>query len=170
MVAEGGKISMNVYILIGIVAVIVIVGFVFMMSMIVRLINRVKLLQRTIQNMEEKNTNIHLATQVEKNEQDIQALIEQGYKNQQTMYGIFSRHGIIRYDAFGNVGGKLSFSLAMLDNTDSGFILTSLHQDESSYVFLKEVIKGDTYQDLSDEEKNALSKAKKVIVVDNMEI
>ncbi|MDO5696242.1 MAG: DUF4446 family protein [Eubacteriales bacterium] len=152
------------YIIYGIIALV----FILVFMLIARLVRQVRKLQKMVKNVEEKNTNVHLATQVEKNEEDIRTLIEQNYKLNKITSGTFAKHGIIRYDAFGNVGGRLSFSLAILDRYDTGFVLSSLHQDEGSYVFIKEVIRGETYQDLSDEETNALNKAKKIIVVDDL--
>ena len=73
----------------------------------------------------------------------------------------FQKFSITKYDAFKEMGGKLSFSLCMLtDNTD-GFIMTSVHSsNEGCYVYIKEIIKGEPYVLLSEEEKKVLSQAK----------
>ena len=39
-----------------------------------------------------------------------------------------NKYGIVKYDAFDDVGGKMSFALAMLDKENTGFILNAIHQ------------------------------------------
>lgn len=73
----------------------------------------------------------------------------------------YQKVGIVKYDAFKEMGGKLSFSLALLDNDNTGFVLNSMHSREGCYTYIKEIIKGNSYITLSDEEKEALEKAKK---------
>ena len=72
-----------------------------------------------------------------------------------------TRYGIVKYDAFDDVGGKLSFALAMLDRNDTGFVLNAIHSKENCYLYLKEVVKGESYIMLSHEEVEALRAAKK---------
>lgn len=68
--------------------------------------------------------------------------------------------GIVNFDAFDDVTGKLSFSLAMLNNNNDGIILTSLYGHNSCNTYLREVVSGETPIKLLDEEKEALEKAK----------
>jgi hypothetical protein len=68
--------------------------------------------------------------------------------------------GIVKYDAFMEMGGKLSFVLALLDKNNDGFILNSVHSSrEGCYTYLKEIIKGESFLELSKEEKDALNQA-----------
>ncbi len=67
--------------------------------------------------------------------------------------------GIVKYDAFPDVGGKLSFALAMLDNENSGFVLNTIHSREGCYTYIKEIVKGESYIVLGQEEKEALRHA-----------
>lgn len=70
--------------------------------------------------------------------------------------------GIVKYDAFMEMGGKLSFVLALLDKNNDGVILNSVHSSrEGCYTYLKEIIKGESFLELSTEEKTALNQAKK---------
>ena len=71
----------------------------------------------------------------------------------------FQKAGIVKYDAFKEMGGKLSFALAMLDANDNGFVLNVMHSREACYTYIKEIIKGESYITLGDEEKEALEKA-----------
>lgn len=72
----------------------------------------------------------------------------------------YQKIGVIRYDAFKEMGGKLSFSLCMLDDENSGIILTSMHTREGCYTYVKEIIKGESFVILSTEERRALEEAK----------
>lgn len=79
-----------------------------------------------------------------------------------TMNGIkstYQKMGIVKYNAFKEMGGNLSFALALLNNNDTGFIITSMHGRESCYTYIKEVINGQCYSALGDEERLALDKA-----------
>ena len=58
------------------------------------------------------------------------------------------------------MGGKLSFSLCLLDDNDNGFLITSMHTREGCYTYSKEIIKGESYVILAEEEKHALEMAK----------
>lgn len=67
--------------------------------------------------------------------------------------------GIVKYDAFPDVGGKLSFALAMLDESNTGFVLNAIHSREGCYTYIKEIVKGESYIVLGQEEKDALRQA-----------
>lgn len=71
----------------------------------------------------------------------------------------FSKIGIVKYDAFNEMGGKLSFALALLDNRNNGFIINAMHSREGCYTYVKEIIGGESYITLGEEEKKALLKA-----------
>jgi hypothetical protein len=71
------------------------------------------------------------------------------------------KYGIVKYDAFDDVGGKLSFSLALLNQTDTGFVLNAIHSKENCFLYIKEVMNGESYIILSDEEVQALRIARK---------
>ena len=64
--------------------------------------------------------------------------------------------GIVKYDAFREMGGQLSFSIALLDQKDNGFVMNSVHSASSSYVYTKEIENGKSAIELSDEEREAL--------------
>lgn len=72
---------------------------------------------------------------------------------------ILDKYGIVKYDAFEDMGGKLSFVLAMLDNNNSGFLLNAIHSRENCFLYIKEIVNGESYVALSDEEIQALKKA-----------
>ena len=55
--------------------------------------------------------------------------------------------------------GKLSFALAMLDKDKTGLILDAVHSRDNCFLYLKEIVKGESYVMLSQEEVEALRKA-----------
>ena len=78
----------------------------------------------------------------------------------ETLKSVYQKVGVIKYDAFSEMGGKLSFVLALLNEENDGFILNSMHSSrEGCYTYIKEIIKGESYVVLSDEEKDALKQA-----------
>ena len=72
----------------------------------------------------------------------------------------YQKMSIVKYDAFKEMGGKLSFSMALLDDKNNGCILTSVHTREGCYTYIKEIIKGESFVVLSEEERKALEEAK----------
>ncbi|MGI6118919.1 MAG: DUF4446 family protein [Bilifractor sp.] len=75
------------------------------------------------------------------------------------MTKVLTHYGIVKYDAFDDVGGKLSFVLAMLDDDNTGFVLDAIHSKDNCFVYLKEIVNGESYIMLSDEEMTALKQA-----------
>ncbi len=71
----------------------------------------------------------------------------------------YQKFGLVRYNAFKGMGGNLSFAMAMLDYTNSGFVLNSVHSREGCYLYLKRVDMGQTDGPLGNEEKEAVEQA-----------
>lgn len=72
----------------------------------------------------------------------------------------FQKIGLVKYDALHEMGGKLSFSLALLNESNTGFVMNAVHSREGCYTYVKEIIDGNSIITLSDEEKEALDMAK----------
>ena len=72
----------------------------------------------------------------------------------------YQKSGIVKYDAFKEMGGKLSFAYALLNEENSGYIVNSIHSREGCYTYIKEIIKGESFIALSDEENEAFELAK----------
>ena len=109
-----------------------------------------KSLEKDIVGLYEDNK--FLKINVDKNKKDIRTL----YKN---MEHAFQKIGLIKYDAFQQMGGKLSFSLALLDENNNGFILNSVHSTEGCYTYTKEIKSGECAISLGEEEQQALDMA-----------
>ena len=69
--------------------------------------------------------------------------------------------GLVRYDAFEDIGGNLSFALAMLNRNYSGVVLNIIHSKDGCYSYVKEILEGRPTAALTDEEAEALEKALK---------
>lgn len=57
------------------------------------------------------------------------------------------------------MGGKLSFALALLDKNNTGLVFNAIHSRDNCFVYLKEIVNGESYVMLSEEEVEALRKA-----------
>lgn len=68
--------------------------------------------------------------------------------------------GSLRYDAFGENNANLSFTAALLDESDSGFVLNGVYTRGNSTTYLKTIKEGKSIFALSDEEMQAISIAK----------
>lgn len=88
-----------------------------------------------------------------KNEKDIKKLFS-------NMKFTFQKVGLVKYDAFHEMGGKLSFSLALLNETNDGFVLNAVHSREGCYTYIKEIVGGNSIIVLAEEEQEALDMAK----------
>ena len=56
-----------------------------------------------------------------------------------------NKYSIVKYDAFEDMGGKLSFVLAMLDSKNTGFLLNAIHSRENCFLYVKEIVNGESY-------------------------
>lgn len=71
------------------------------------------------------------------------------------------RHlSVVRYDAFGDVGGHLSWSLAVLDDAGNGVVLTSIHGRSEARTYAKSIAGWSCEQQLSPEEQDAIEHAR----------
>ena len=69
--------------------------------------------------------------------------------------------GVVRYNAFDNVGSDLSFTIALLDSSDNGLVLNGVYARDSSSTYAKPIVSGKSKYVLSAEEMQALDIAKK---------
>lgn len=85
-------------------------------------------------------------------EQRIKKVEKESLKN-------FSKFSISRFNSFNDMGGDQSFTLALLDKEDNGFILTYLFHKDGVRLFTKPIIDGNSNYQLLDEEKIILRQA-----------
>lgn len=71
------------------------------------------------------------------------------------------RHvAVVRYDAFGDMGGRMSFSAAVVDDTGDGMVISSIHARGESRTYAKGIVGGDSEIVLTPEERQALDAAR----------
>jgi hypothetical protein len=105
----------------------------------------------------------------------LQKILERGDQNSKDIKEIIARlnqiedndkrHiqkiGLVRFNPFSELGGDHSFSLAILDDRDSGVVITGLHTRERTRVYMKDIKNGKSGFELSAEEKRAVANAQK---------
>ena len=145
-----------------IVALVVIILFLIILNIVnIRSISKLKkkydkfMLGKNAESLENEITDLFednkfIKNSIEKNKKDIHALYRKFESSLQKV-------GIIKYDAFDQIGGKLSFCMALLDENNNGFILNSVYGAEGCYTYTKEIKNGNCETSLGQEEEKALS-------------
>lgn len=154
------------YAVIGIIALMVLV-LILIIIMIVHTVQMKKLKKNYRIFMEGKDAKTLEDTLIKRLDQ-VDTLIEANEKNANNIDKIFhdmkftfQKVGLVKYDAFNEMGGKLSFSLALLNETNDGFIINAMHSREGCYTYIKEIMDGNSIIVLAEEEKEALDMAMK---------
>lgn len=152
----------NIDIGILIVALVVIILLLIILNIVnIRSISKLKkkydkfMLGKNAESLENEITDLFednkfIKNSIEKNKKDIHALYRKFESSLQKV-------GIIKYDAFDQIGGKLSFCMALLDENNNGFILNSVYGAEGCYTYTKEIKNGNCETSLGQEEEKALS-------------
>lgn len=109
-----------------------------------------KRLEEEISDIFEDNSKLKMAA--ERNRRDIRRIFH-------NMEFTYQKCGIVKYDAFKQMGGKLSFSLALLNRKNNGFVLNSVHSSDGCYTYTKEIKEGKSDISLGEEEEQALMMA-----------
>lgn len=95
-----------------------------------------------------------------KNLQDEQITSQQHLQHlQHTLKFAIQKVGLIRFNPFAESGGNFSFSLALLDDTNTGIVLTSMHGREQNRVYTKTISNGKSETQLTEEELQAIKNA-----------
>ena len=96
-------------------------------------------------------------------QKDIDHLVEDNNRNKENIRKLnritkrsFQKIGFYKYDAFNEKTGKRSFALALLDFTNSGFVVTCQSLGDGTIIFIKEIEVGTTSTKLGPEEEKAL--------------
>lgn len=149
------------FIIIGLTAVVVIL----LILTIINIVQMKKLKKRYRIFMSGKSAK-NLEDTIIKRLDQVDSLIKSNNENEKNMRILsksmkhtYQKMGLIKYDAFHEMGGKLSFSLAMLDAKDNGFIINAMHTREGCYTYIKEIVEGNSIIVLSEEEQEALKRA-----------
>lgn len=102
------------------------------------------------------------------NIEDIDQLKNNQYKQRLDMEEIekhvqlsIEKVSLIKYNAFEQMGGEVSFVLALINQKNTGLLINGIHSREGCYTYVKQVIQGKCDKTLSKEEKEALDQAMK---------
>jgi hypothetical protein len=91
---------------------------------------------------------------------ELEGLVEtQGEATERGLRSALRFQGMVRYDAYRDMGGQQSWSIALLDGNQTGAVVTSLHARDHARVYLKELVGGTPGQRLSPEEERAVALA-----------
>jgi hypothetical protein len=100
-----------------------------------------------------------LLGRIDRLDQAVRALHATDNRKLVQLEGSVRRVGVLRYDAFEDVGGRLSFSCALLDEHGTGVVLTSINGRQETRVYAKPVTQGQSTYNLSREEEEAIRQA-----------
>lgn len=96
---------------------------------------------------------------IQKLEQAVRTLDATDRRQQMLVEGAVRHVGLVRYDAFEDVGGRLSFSCALLDDRANGVVVTSINGRQDTRVYAKPVNESRSAYNLSVEEEEAIRQA-----------
>jgi hypothetical protein len=99
------------------------------------------------------------ARQIQQLEAAVRALSATDRRQGGLIEGAVRHVGLVRYDAFEDVGGRLSFSCALLDAKGNGVVMTSINGRQDTRVYAKPVTDGRSAYNLSIEEEEAIRQA-----------
>jgi hypothetical protein len=73
--------------------------------------------------------------------------------------GCLAHHAVVRYDAYGEMSGRQSSSVALLDANRTGVVVSSIHHRDQARIYVKPVVAGEAEVELSPEETDAVEAA-----------
>ena len=150
------------YVKAGILALILIL-FLVLLIMQIRVMGKFKKLYRTydrfmrgkdMESMEETVlAQFERIEALEKSNEEKDRQIASIFENLQHVY---QKTGLVKYDAFREMSGKLSYALALLDKENNGVMINSMYSREGCYSYVKAITGGKCSIEMSEEEQEAL--------------
>ena len=150
------------YVKAGILAVLLLMIFILMIMQI-KLMGKFKKLYQTydrfmrgkdMESMEETVlAQFEKIEALEKSNEEKDRQIESIFENLQHVY---QKTGLVKYDAFREMSGKLSYAVALLDKEDNGILVNSMYSREGCYSYVKTISGGKCSIEMSEEEQKAL--------------
>lgn len=145
------------YVIIGLVVLVIILLIVTITNSV-----RMKNLKKNYKIFMSGNSAKNLEDTIIKRLEQVDFLLDANAANEKNvkilskkMNQTYQKMGLIKYDALNEMGGKLSFSLAMLDEKNDGYIINAMHTREGCYTYIKEIVDGNSIIVLSEEEQKA---------------
>jgi hypothetical protein len=125
-----------------------------------RLARRVRQILRGVNGANLEQALRERAEQIERLAADADSALRQARENADALSRALDKVGVVRYDAFADVGGAQSFSLALLDAHDCGVVLSGIHSRADVRVYAKPVECGESPVALTNEERRAIREAR----------
>lgn len=145
---------------IGAMIIILLIGFIFLIVKYCSLNKRYKGFMAKLGNgnniEEDLETYMYRVNKVEKQNAELTNQVENVEKD---LRNCIKKVGMVRYNAFKDVGSDLSFTLALLNENDDGVVLNGIYSREMSNIYAKPIEKGKSSYTMSDEEIQAVNKA-----------
>ncbi len=102
---------------------------------------------------------IEQKSKIQQQEKEAKKMAEKITELEKISQKSFQKIGLVRFNPFKSVGGNQSFSIALLDAQDNGFVISSLYTREENRIYAKPIRQGKSEYALSEEEKQAIKKA-----------
>lgn len=151
---------------IGIVMLVLILLIMIFIVLVICLIVRINRLSKKLGSFMSGRDGASLEKNIYALYEDNKMLKEHMVKHRKDIQNLYKKHekafqkmGLVKYDAFHQMGGQLSFSLALLDEYNNGFIINSVHSTDGCYSYTKRITAGECKLALGKEEEEALSRA-----------
>ncbi len=103
-----------------------------------------------------------LALKIKNLERETQVLTEKAGAVRHHTGTSVQKVGLVRFNSFADEGGNLSFVCALLDEHDTGVVLTSLHGRQQNRIYAKQIHQGESETPLSEEEQGAIKSANQI--------
>jgi vacuolar-type H+-ATPase subunit D/Vma8 len=156
-----GMSDMAAYVVLGVAALSVasIVVLIVTLCKVKKLRNRIDVLTRGKDTETMEDIILNFFERIESLEQAKERM-EQDIENiQKNLQITYQKMGLVKYDAFREMSGALSYSLALLDKDNNGVLISSMYSREGCYTYAKDVVNGKCALNLSEEEEEALKQA-----------
>lgn len=153
-----------IYVILGIMAIVIVVLFAMIQSMNNKLRRQKQrydhLLRGNSDDVNLEELLIALNDQIEHSNRQLKSVDQRSLEAKDTTMGAISNMAVVKYNAYDGQTNDLSFCLCLLDSFHNGVILNNLYGVDSSNIYLKEITNGQSKYELSEEENQALRRAK----------
>ncbi len=147
-------------------ALVALIALVLAIVVAVRL-RRLRAAQRAVMGEGDQRDLVAHAARLEQGFLDLRDWVEEATSGieqrmataEQRIDGAVAHCAVVRYDAYGEMSGQQSSSIALLDSHRSGIVLSSILHRENARVYVKQVVEGQAEHELSPEEQEAVSSA-----------
>jgi hypothetical protein len=143
-------------------AILQLIGFIVLVILLFSLMSTKKKLRKIFKSSKIENVEeliIHHQKTIEETQRGIKENRREIDNVLASLRKIKGKVGILRYNAFGTDGSDLSYSIAIMNDEQTGVVLTGLHNRDQTYMYAKPILKGQSNYSLSGEEKEAMVKA-----------